>query len=618
MKILHILSQFQVTGAEVFAATLANAQVKAGHQVFIMSDTWSTTTTATYIRQAIGVRSYAQRFRNIKAIRAFVKDHDIDVVHAHSRASSWVAYFALKGLSVPLLSQVHGRQHLHASSKSFDMYGDRVLAVCDNLRTHLTQELSIDRTKVFITPNGFDWRKILHLDQPDDYTPYGGKTIVLAGRTTGPKGEYTGQFIKQVVVNMLQLVPNKWRLVIIGGPLTDMALEVQQLWQALTEKYPERFIWLGFSTQLPNWLKAADLVIGSGRVALEALGLGRQVLAIGEWCTHGLVTDRNIEQASASNFGDIGAKMPHPGIDWSWVQQAAIEAITVASPMVLSERNLLTLKNQYDIDHVTTQIEEHYLSARAKKLAPRNIPILMYHKVPLKPLESKHRIFVTVDTFKAHLDYIKAQKLTPMTFREYDEWKRGLRPKDWLPKKPIILTFDDAYLDNYTNAWPLLKQYGYKAVIFALGDASIDHNFWDVANGEPSEPLMSLEQKKEMLQGGIEFGAHTMTHADLTKQERHKVIFEIAQSKSQLEDDLGVEVISFAYPYGRTSKEIAYEVKKAGFKYAVVINEHAAMHLEDNPFNIFRAYIFPEDIGGRIAKKASWWYRRYFKWKRGH
>ncbi len=617
MRILHILSQFQVTGAEVYAATLANQQVKEGHQVTIMSDTWHTATIATFVPQSIGVRTLKQKWKNVWAIRRFVLNQQIEVVHAHSRAASWVSFFALKGLKVPLVSQVHGRQHLHASSKGLDIYGDRILAVCDNLSTHLRLELGIDRTKIFVSPNGFDWRKLLHLTQPDDYEEFHGKTIVLAGRTSGPKGQHTGHLVSHTVPAILKLVPYKWRLVVIGGPLEDMTSEVQSIWNALVERYPDRFLWIGFSRQLPNWLSVADVVIGSGRVAIEALGLGKPMIAMGEWCTHGLITDKNIDIAVASNFGDIGAKMPHPGIDWGWLQQDLTAVLLQENPAKPNEASIQRIRDVYAIDDVLSAVMEHYYSARAKKLQPREIPILMYHKVLLEPSNSKHRIFVTVDTFKAHLSHIRKEGLTPINFKQYEAWKKGELPQTWMPKRPIILTFDDGYLDNYTNAWPLLKQYGYTAVIYALGDPDLDHNKWDVEKGEPREPLMSIDQKREMANAGIEFGAHTMRHLDLTTVSAKALHYELNEAKSQLEHDLGHDVISFAYPYGSINPSVEHQTRKAGYKYAVVINEHAGIHLEDNPMAIFRAYIFPEDLGSRFSKKTSWWYRRYFKWKRG-
>ena len=157
MKILHVLSQVTPTGAEFYATALANSHSQQGHEVYIVSDTLTAPTQAAYHPQAIDDRSYKQRFSNIRFIRKFVNKYGIDVVHAHSRAASWVAYFALLGTKVPLISTIHGRQHLHLSTKLYDIYGDHVVAVCHNLKTHLVQEVKMNAKKITVLPNGIDF-----------------------------------------------------------------------------------------------------------------------------------------------------------------------------------------------------------------------------------------------------------------------------------------------------------------------------------------------------------------------------------------------------------------------------------------------------------------------------
>ena len=92
MRILHLLSQIEITGAEVYAVQLAEQQLVDEHQVWIMSDTLQSKTDATYVPVSLHVRTASQRWRNIKIARAFIKEHNIDVVHAHSRAAIWVGY----------------------------------------------------------------------------------------------------------------------------------------------------------------------------------------------------------------------------------------------------------------------------------------------------------------------------------------------------------------------------------------------------------------------------------------------------------------------------------------------------------------------------------------------
>src|SRR5690606_15080536 len=104
---------------------------------------------------------------------------------------------------------------------------------------------------------------------------------------------------------------------------------------------------------------------------------------------------------------------------------------------------------------------------------------LMYHKVPDINIESRHRIFVNKDNFEKHLQFYKSQGFTTLHFSELAEYWSLKRDPSTFPKKPLILTFDDGYIDNLKNAGPLLQKYGFKAVIYLLADNEVRYNYWD-------------------------------------------------------------------------------------------------------------------------------------------
>ena len=119
-----------------------------------------------------------------------------------------------------------------------------------------------------------------------------------------------------------------------------------------------------------------------------------------------------------------------------------------------------------------------------------------------------------------------------------------------------------------------------------------------------------------MLDWGVEFGAHSMNHKNLTELSEEAVFEEIYVSKQVLEKELQTKVISFAYPYGKYNDDVKALVKRSQIPYSVVIDS-GGMTIEDDPLAIFRAYIFPEDGFVSYYKKTSNWYRSYFKRKRG-
>lgn len=616
---MHLLSQLEVTGAEVFAATLANEQVATGHQVFIVSDTWHTPTNATVHTMPVHKGGLFKRWVNGWRVRSFIRQHNIQVVHAHSRAASWVGHYATRGSKVAMISHVHGRQHVHSSSKKRNPYGLRALAMCQDVRTHLVTELGLQPDRLHVVPNGFDWSTF----DAAANTPGSSNAalrLVIAGRTTGPKGEVTAHFLQHIAPGLLAQNPTL-SVELYGGQLNNLPEAGQQAWQRLKSTFGERVLWKGFTTNLPAVLAQAQVVLASGRVAIEALGLGKQVVSAGEWQCHGLVTVPNLELNFASNFGDTGPTLPTPAYDWVLLQSSLQLAINNAQKQLAGDADMeqqatslsQVIRQRYDIKSVANVIYGHYLSVRAQTLHPRPIPILMYHKVVKEPQDTPHRIFVTEATLRQHFRLLKSKGRQTITFEDYHNWRQDPE-KFTLPQNPVILTFDDGYRNNKELLLPLLQEFGFKAVIYPI---PAENNFWDQDTGGVIEPLMTNEELRYMVSQGIELGSHGMTHRDLSLPiSAAELDYELNSSKAWLEGITAKPVLSFAYPYGRTTDEVTEAVKQH-YPYAVLINDGTGMHLEEASQRIFRAYIFPEDNGSKYMRKASWWYRAYFKWKRG-
>nr|GFD42910.1 hypothetical protein [Tanacetum cinerariifolium] len=143
----------------------------------------------------ISQRKYRQRWLNIQALRQLIKEQAIDVVHAHSRAASWVSYFAVRGLPVPLVSTVHGRQHLHTSTSLFDVYGDKVIAICGNLAEHLRTEVKMAPSKLAVIPNGIAFAALgAQPAETSEQVP----RMAFIGRFNGPKGERAAALFEHV------------------------------------------------------------------------------------------------------------------------------------------------------------------------------------------------------------------------------------------------------------------------------------------------------------------------------------------------------------------------------------------------------------------------------------
>ncbi len=184
---------------------------------------------------------------------------------------------------------------------------------------------------------------------------------------------------------------------------------------------------------------------------------------------------------------------------------------------------------------------------------PLILPILMYHHIRVyKDLKDPVgvNLSVTPRFFARQLDELKRLGFHTITFKD-------LRAGQ-LPPKPIILTFDDGYEDNFLYALPELKKRGMRGVVFMI------------SSRVGASGYLSLKELKEMSSGVFEVGSHTVSHFGLAGLPAQKLRKEVVGSKKILEKQLGSPIVSFSYPYGSYSAQAVREVSAAGYDYAVV------------------------------------------------
>lgn len=217
----------------------------------------------------------------------------------------------------------------------------------------------------------------------------------------------------------------------------------------------------------------------------------------------------------------------------------------------------------------------------------KNIKVLMYHRISEEQPSDDDCHVVHVEDFRRQLMILENLNYIPITFEDYYLYLEG---KLTLPKKPIIITFDDGHLDTYNLAYPLLREFDMRAVVFVIGQRSWEYARWEENAGEIDYPLMSNEQILELHREGFEIGAHSMTHAKLPELSQGALSREVFGSKKEVENLLGEDIISFAYPYGGVSEGVQFMTRKAGFKFGCGVYTGPPRFGEDK-FNIRRLAI---------------------------
>lgn len=200
--------------------------------------------------------------------------------------------------------------------------------------------------------------------------------------------------------------------------------------------------------------------------------------------------------------------------------------------------------------------------------------VLMYHMVREHIEGAKfNKLRVKPAEFEKQVAWMKAENFHFVTMHELQQnWDRH-------PEKTVAITFDDGYLDNLENAYPILEKYQAKATIYVVVDRhdrdwstykKAHHNSGELAR----EAKLNDEQVKALANSDlVEIGSHTMTHANLAKLDNVACLAELAQSKQQLENLTAKSVTSFAYPFGIYSQRDVALVKQAGYSNAVTTEE---------------------------------------------
>lgn len=185
---------------------------------------------------------------------------------------------------------------------------------------------------------------------------------------------------------------------------------------------------------------------------------------------------------------------------------------------------------------------------------PVRVPIIVYHIVrPSYPTDSAdvRKLAVTPEIFDAQLAYLQDAGYHVVNFTDLENYFASSAP---LPAKPIILSFDDGWSDQYEYALPILEKYHDTATFFIFTNAIGHHGFF------------TADEIHALVAAGMSLGDHSRSHPYLTKiTDPAKLWDEIDGSKVILESEFGVPVTVFAYPFGQYSTDTIATLQKAGF-----------------------------------------------------
>jgi peptidoglycan/xylan/chitin deacetylase (PgdA/CDA1 family) len=193
------------------------------------------------------------------------------------------------------------------------------------------------------------------------------------------------------------------------------------------------------------------------------------------------------------------------------------------------------------------------------------IPILVYHQVAEAPKKGApfRGLYVSPAAFARQMTLLKILGYQGLSMTDLQPYLRGEKTG-----KVVGITFDDGYLNNLTNALPVLQKQGFSSTCYVVDGLLGQTNVWDAGIGIAQTPLMTAEQLLQWQTGGQEVGAHTKEHVDLLAISELAAWKQIANSKPALQNLLNQPVNHFCYPFGKFDKRHEVMAKQAHYETA--------------------------------------------------
>ncbi|HEV8539339.1 MAG TPA: polysaccharide deacetylase family protein [Bacteroidota bacterium] len=245
---------------------------------------------------------------------------------------------------------------------------------------------------------------------------------------------------------------------------------------------------------------------------------------------------------------------------------------------------------------------------------PNKIKILVYHRiVDDDRIANSHWTCLHVREFRKHLELIERWGFTTITFHDYRLFLRGELN---LPRKPVILTFDDGFAEISDLAFPALQNFGMKGVVFVVADRKIKSNIWERDLAVPRGQLLRRDQIIELAKEGFEIGSHSFSHPRLTELGEDDAWREISHSRLIIEDLIGSPLRSFSYPYGLVNENLKKMVRNAGYSIGCGVFSGSALFCHDL-FELRRITMRNTTHSLRFALQLLTPYQRYeyLRWK---
>jgi peptidoglycan/xylan/chitin deacetylase (PgdA/CDA1 family) len=209
-----------------------------------------------------------------------------------------------------------------------------------------------------------------------------------------------------------------------------------------------------------------------------------------------------------------------------------------------------------------------------------NVPILMYHYISVPPAEAdvyRRDLSVSPERFREQMAWLQENGYHTVTLYQIHTALTAGVP---LPDKPIVLTFDDGYVDNYENAFPILREFGFTGTFFILTDVT-----------DRSQPgYMTWDMIREMSRAGMSIEVHGREHVEYTNRDRDWLVFHLLGPAQTIQANLGYQPRFIAYTAGRYDDTVISVASEMGY-WGGITTIHGRLQSKDALFEMKRIRI---------------------------
>lgn len=569
-------------------------------------------------------------------IRAYVVAHKIDVVHTHLMTADLWGRLAVLGTKVRIVSTSH---NIHADSgrvrgvldRMLAYFTDAIVCVSPVVRASRTRESRLPSDRMVSIDNGIDLQRV-HAPESRAvaraalFLGEGTLALGIVGRLAPAKNH---ALLFEAVALVCREGAGSRLAVLVAG---DGELEAALATRARDLGIDGQVRFLGLRRDIPRILKALDLlVISSTReglpiVLLEAMKAGLPVIATRAGGIPDVIDDGRtgiLVDSDPATLARAIVRLLFDGALRERLGKAAEESVVqhfdvrkTAAAYARLYRSLVFQKRMSSTRRTLLRPLVMMPGLFPGSFTPKSrlpaLRVLMYHRISdsVEPdILNTHPVM-----FARQMERLREEGYAVLAPDE----AMGRLENGTLAPQSVLITFDDGYRDNYTEAYPVLRRFGYPALIFPTTDfvrGKASHSRY--RSWKEEVPYLTPDQIGEMRGNGIHFGSHGKTHAPWTRLSLAESEEELGESREWLERWTGTPVALLAYPNGLYTPDHPGLIERLGFYGA--FTTRAGTNTRETPrFELRRTEISGRDsltdFSGKLQGRFDRVHRGFQQW----